>query len=141
MTDIQAALGLSQMSRLDEFVARRQELARLYDSQLADLPVEMQRSCSNSYSAMHLYIIRLTDGADNGLHRKVFEHMRTAGIGVNLHYIPVHTQPVYRRLGFETGDFPEAEAYYSQAITLPMFPGMRNEDISIVVQCLKEALQ
>ena len=121
MTDIQAALGLSQISRLDEFVKRRHEIASLYDNYLREFPVTPQHRSEGSYSGMHLYVIRLATEKLDKPHKQVFSELRDSGIGVNLHYIPVHTQPYYRELGFNVGDFPEAERYYSEVISLPCF--------------------
>lgn len=141
MTDIQAALGLSQLQRLDEFVARRQELARRYDQLLADLPLKTPWQHPDSYSAWHLYVIRLMLGEIPLSRREVFEYMREQGIGVNVHYIPVHTQPDYQDLGFKADQYPEAEKYYQEAITLPLFPAMNNDDQNAVISTLKGALQ
>ena len=141
LTDIQAALGISQMNRLDEYVKRRHVLAKRYDELLADLPVTIPWQHKDSYSGLHLYVIRLNIGAINQTHRKVFESLREHGIGVNLHYIPVHTQPYYQELGFNSGDFPEAERYYSEAITLPIYPAMSEAQQDQVVAALKEAVQ
>lgn len=143
MTDMQAALGASQMTRLDSFVQRRTLLAARYDTALAHLPVDVPGRDPEAASSHHLYVVRLgTDGAADpaGFHRKVFEGLRAAGIGVNLHYIPVHTQPYYRKLGFREGDFPIAEAYYRRAISIPLYPGMSDEDQDRVVAALKAQL-
>ncbi len=140
MTDLQAALGLSQFHRLDNYVARRHELARRYDELLADLPVTTPWQHPDSYSGLHLYVIRLRLEQIGKTHCQVFEALREAGIGVNLHYIPVHTQPYYRQLGFKPGDFPKAERYYQEAISLPMFPLLTNEEQDQVISVLKEIL-
>ena len=140
MTDIQAALGMSQLTRLDEFVQHRHEIAADYDRLLSGLPVKLLQRASDCYSAYHLYVIRLESGADSGLRRKVYDYMYNAGIGVNVHYIPVHMQPYYQALGFRFGDFPEAEKYYAEALTLPLFPGLGEEDQSRVVAALETAL-
>ena len=140
MTDIQAALGMSQMARLDNFVARRHELADRYDDLLANLPVITPWQHPDSYSARHLYPIRLKLPEINASHRQVFEYLRSHGVGVNLHYIPVHTQPYYRRLGFRYGDFPAAESYYAEAITLPMYSTLSDKQLEHVVEVLKQAL-
>ncbi|WP_420335136.1 UDP-4-amino-4,6-dideoxy-N-acetyl-beta-L-altrosamine transaminase [Roseibium sp.] len=135
MTELQAALGISQLEKLDHFVARRHELARRYDERLEALPLVRPHQHEDSFSAFHLYVVRLqTDDAD--LHRTVFEKLREQGIGVNLHYIPVHLQPYYEALGFRHGDYPEAERYYRQAITLPLFPGMSEQDQDDVIRVL-----
>jgi UDP-4-amino-4,6-dideoxy-N-acetyl-beta-L-altrosamine transaminase len=141
MTELQAALGVSQMRRLDEFVARRHALARRYDEMLAGLSVVTPWQHPDSYSGLHLYVIRL-DPAQTGERRlQVFESLRSQGIGVNVHYIPVHTQPYYRNLGFEPGDFPQAERYYAEVISLPMFHGMTEAQQDAVVEALRKAVQ
>ncbi|MBV6285960.1 UDP-4-amino-4,6-dideoxy-N-acetyl-beta-L-altrosamine transaminase [Pseudomonas aegrilactucae] len=140
MTELQAALGVSQMERLDQYVARRHQLARRYDQLLADLPVITPWQHPDSYSGLHLYVIRLELEALNISHREVFESLRGQGIGVNLHYIPVHSQPYYQRLGFRVGDFPEAERYYAQAISLPMFQTMSEQQQDVVVAALNKIL-
>jgi UDP-4-amino-4,6-dideoxy-N-acetyl-beta-L-altrosamine transaminase len=140
MTELQAALGLSQMDRLDTFVARRHELAERYDRLLADLPVTTPRQHPDGYSGLHLYVIRLQLDNLTKTHRQVFESLRAQGIGVNLHYIPVHTQPYYQAMGFAAEDFPEAMAYYHEAISLPMFQGLTDEQQDQVVCALRVAL-
>jgi UDP-4-amino-4,6-dideoxy-N-acetyl-beta-L-altrosamine transaminase len=137
LTDIHAALGLSQMRRLDEFVARRRAIARQYDETLEDLPLTIPWQHADGHSAFHLYVIRLKLNEIDRTHRQVFEGLRSAGIGVNLHYIPVHIQPYYRRLGFADGDFPEAEGYYREAMSLPMFSGLSNERQADVIEALR----
>lgn len=137
MTDIQAALGLSQLQRLDEFVARRNQLAARYDRLLADLPVGRPVLRSPMTSAWHLYVVHVPDGA----RRRVFDAMRAAGIGVNVHYIPAHLQPYYRKRGFKHGDFPEAERHYAAAISLPLFPGLSEVDQDRVVAVLAASLK
>src|SRR5690606_25439876 len=123
MTDLQAALGVSQMARVDDYVARRHAIADRYDNLLADLPLVTPLRHPDGRSALHLYVIRLAPEAlAQPGHRAVFEGMRARGVGVNLHYIPVHTQPYYRERGIGQGIFPAAEAYYASAISLPMFP-------------------
>ncbi|TRO12866.1 UDP-4-amino-4,6-dideoxy-N-acetyl-beta-L-altrosamine transaminase [Ectopseudomonas mendocina] len=139
MTELQAALGVSQMQRLDQFVARRHELARRYDELLADLPVVTPWQHPDSYSGLHLYVIRLKLDDIRRTHRQVFESLRAQGIGVNLHYIPVHSQPYYQRMGFQSGDFPQAEHYYAEAISLPMYYGLSETMQDTVVQALREA--
>ncbi|PTN34143.1 UDP-4-amino-4,6-dideoxy-N-acetyl-beta-L-altrosamine transaminase [Desulfonatronum sp. SC1] len=140
MTDIQAALGLSQLHRLDAFVSRRSELANRYDELLAGLPLITPWQHPDGASAWHLYVVRLQLDQLRVIHKQVFETMREQGIGVNLHYIPVHTQPWFKRLGFMPGMFPEAEKYYQEAITLPLFPGMTEDAQDRVVGALKRIL-
>jgi len=132
MTDLQAALGISQLQRLDEFVAKRNELAQRYNELLGDLPVSLPQIIEDAYSSWHLYPVRLRLDKIKRTHREVFEALREAGIGVNLHYMPVHLQPYYRALGFEQGMFPEAEAYGRDAISLPIYPGLNERDVQRV---------
>jgi dTDP-4-amino-4,6-dideoxygalactose transaminase len=141
MTDIQAALGASQMSRLETFSARRRELASLYDEALADLPVRPLARDPRGISGWHLYMIRLDLKAIRKSRREVYDALRDQGVLVNVHYIPVHLQPDYQRLGFKPGMFPEAERYYDEAITLPMFPGMSDEDVQRVKNAVANALK
>ncbi|AUM13738.1 UDP-4-amino-4,6-dideoxy-N-acetyl-beta-L-altrosamine transaminase [Ketobacter alkanivorans] len=138
MTELQAALGTSQMRRLDAYVARRHELAQRYNQLLNGLPVTLPWQHPDSYSGLHLYVIRIRGGKEK--HLRVFEMLRAQGVGVNLHYIPVHTQPYYQDMGFRQGDYPEAEAYYGQAISLPMFPTMMEQQQDEVVEALRVAL-
>lgn len=140
ITDIQAALGLSQLDKLDGFLARRRELVARYQTALADLPLTLPTAQADAESAWHLYVVRVQTGRVSLSHRQVFEALRAAGIGVNVHYIPVHLQPYYRALGFNAGDFPEAEAYYGQAISLPMYPAMSNAQQDEVIKQLQRLL-
>lgn len=137
MTELQAALGLSQMGRLDAYVAMRHALVKRYDEQLSVLPVSTPWQHPDGYSSFHLYVIRLAEGSRR---RQVFETMRDRGIGVNVHYIPVHTQPYFRSMGFALGDFPQAERYYAEAISLPLYPGLSEADQNHVIGSLREAL-
>jgi UDP-4-amino-4,6-dideoxy-N-acetyl-beta-L-altrosamine transaminase len=141
MTELQAALGVSQMERLDDYVSRRHALAKRYDEQLADLPVTLPWQHPDCYSSLHLYVIRLKRDQIGRTHREVFEALREQGIGVNLHYIPVHTQPYYQRMGFKAGDFPEAERYYAEAISLPLYPTMTTAQQDQVITALSKALR
>lgn len=140
ITELQAALGLSQLSRLDQYVERRHELAGRYDQLFSELPVVIPWQHPDSYSGMHLYVIRLQLNKIAKTHKQVFEALRAQGIGVNLHYIPIHTQPYYQRMGFKIGDFPEAERYYTEAISLPMFPLLTEKQQDQVVQALAREL-
>ena len=139
LTDLQAALGLSQLERLETIVAERQRLLEVYRQKLAFLPVSLLEIPPTVSSAQHLAVIRLHD-RDPDHQRCVFEGLRAAGIGVQLHYSPVHLQPYYRRLGFSEGDFPEAEAYARNAISLPMYPGLQDHEQERVVQVLSSLL-
>lgn len=139
MTDMAAALGASQMERLDVFIERRHERAARYDQLLASLPVLLPARDAANRSALHLYVIRLK-AASMQKRSAVFDHMRRAGIGVNVHYIPVHLQPHYQALGFRERQFPMAEAYYRQALTLPLFPDLSDTGQDAVVAALTEAL-
>jgi len=139
MTDLQAALGISQLTRLEEYVKRRNDLAQRYNHLLESLPVTIPWQHSDSYSPFHLYVIRLNMNKIKKSHREIFESMRQQGIGVNLHYIPIHTQPWYQKMGFKKGDFPEAEKYYSEAISLPIYPTMSEHQQDMVVAALKKA--
>lgn len=139
MTDIHAALGLSQLGQLDEFVARRRQLARRYDEALGELPLVRPWQHPDAHSAFHLYVVRLRLERLAKGHRQIFEELRQQGILVNLHYIPVHIQPYYRTLGFCDGDFPEAECYYREAITLPLFAALTERDQDRVIEALQES--
>jgi UDP-4-amino-4,6-dideoxy-N-acetyl-beta-L-altrosamine transaminase len=140
MTELQAALGVSQMERLDAYVTRRHQLAHRYDELLAQLPVTTPWQHVDSHSGLHLYPIRLQLEKVPKNHLQVFESLRARGIGVNLHYIPVHTQPYYQRMGFQPGDFPEAQAYYREAISLPIYQTMSDAQQDQVVTALGKAL-
>lgn len=140
MTDLQAALGLSQMQRLDLFVKKRHEVANRYDLLLADLPVVSPWQHSDSYSGFHLYVIRLKLAEINKTQRQIYNAFYAADVGVNVHYIPVYRQPFYERMGFEAGYCPEAEQYYSEVISIPMYPGLTPEQQDFVVLSLRQAL-
>ena len=139
MTELQGALGVSQMNYLDDFVTRRHQLAKRYDELLTDLPIMLPYRNPANYSGFHLYPIQLT--ADSGKTRKqVFDSLRAQNIGVNVHYIPVHTQPYYAKLGFKQGDFPHAERYYAQAISLPLYYDLSEASQTQVVNAIYQAL-
>ena len=139
MTDVQAALGVSQMGRVDEFVAARRRLAAHYDDLLAGMPVRTPWQHPDSASAWHLYVVRLSLEEVRRPHREVFEAMRNAGIGVNLHYIPVYRQPYYAQRGATGAGCPESERYYAEAITLPLYPGLSEVQQHRVVRTLRES--
>ncbi len=141
MTDIQAALGVSQMTRLSQYVIRRHEIAQKYNQLLADLPVIRPWQHPEGYSAYHLYVIRLCLDRIGSTHLEVFESLRKKEIMVNLHYIPVHMQPYYQKLGFKKGDYPNSEQYYREAISIPMHPNITDSDQDMVVQSLYEAMR
>jgi UDP-4-amino-4,6-dideoxy-N-acetyl-beta-L-altrosamine transaminase len=136
MTEIQAALGVSQMNRLAAFIARRRGLAARYHDLLSDLPLQLPTQNPESASSWHLYVVRVPAAK----HAAVFDAMRSAQIGVNLHYIPVHLQPHYRDMGFTDGQFPQAEAYYAEAISIPLYVGLSDADQDRVVQTLAKVL-
>lgn len=141
MTDVQAALGLSQLARIDQYVARRHTLARRYDQLMAGLPVRLPWHHPDGYSGMHLYVVRIELGPKQNSRLSVFEFLRAASIGVNVHYIPVHTQPYFKQFGFTDEDYPEAMRYYREAISLPLFPAMTEKEQDQVVVSLGQALQ
>jgi UDP-4-amino-4,6-dideoxy-N-acetyl-beta-L-altrosamine transaminase len=136
LTDLQAVLGVSQLERLDEYVRARHGVARRYADGLHALDIVLPWQSPDSFSALHLYPIQVPSDR----RREVFDAMRLNGVGVNVHYIPVHTQPYYRRLGFRIGDFPRAEAYYERAISLPMFPTLSHGQQARVIEVLRAAL-
>lgn len=140
MTDVHAALGLSQIRRLDEFISKRHDVAKRYDQLLRDLPLVIPWQHADSYSSYHLYVIRLKLDETRKTQRQVYTALRAAGIGVNLHYIPVYRQPYYEQMGFKVGYCPQAEQYYSEAISIPMFPGLTGGQQDVVVQALRLAL-
>ena len=140
MTDISAALGLSQLSRLVEFVERRREIACIYDDAFAGLSITTPWQHPDTASAWHLYIVRIDEQRAGRIRREVFDEFREAGIGVNLHYMPVYLQPYYRELGFDRGYCPNAEAYYSEAISLPMYPAMSNRQQQQVIAAVSKAV-
>ncbi|PNW32303.1 UNVERIFIED_CONTAM: UDP-4-amino-4,6-dideoxy-N-acetyl-beta-L-altrosamine transaminase [Euhalothece sp. KZN 001] len=141
ITDLQAALGASQMQRLETFVDRRRSLAQRYNEQLQDLPLTLPDQHPDTHSSWHLYVIRLQLDQIQKTHQQVFDELREAQIGVNLHYIPVHTQPYYQQFGFKWGDFPEAEQYYREAISIPLYYGLTEADQDRVVKTLREILR
>lgn len=140
LTDLQAALGQSQLTRLDLYLTRRHQLAERYDRLLADLPLTRPYQAPDTWSAFHLYPVKVDRTRTRRTRAEVFAHLRAGGVGVNVHYIPVHTQPYYQRLGFKPGDYPEAEAYYADAMSLPMFYALTDAEQDRVVELLREML-
>ncbi len=140
LTDLQAALGFSQLAQLEASVAKRHQIAQRYDTELAGLPLITPWQSPDAHSALHLYPIQLDATRSQLNRRQLFDGLRAAGIGVNVHYIPVHTQPHYRRLGFAPGQFPAAEAYYAQAVSLPMFPTLTDAQQGEVIAALQQLL-
>ena len=141
MNELQAVLGLSQMERLDAFVARRHACQEYYDDRLDSLPIITPFQSPDCFSALHLYPIQLKQEQVKKPRKQVFSELRSSGIGVNVHYIPVHLQPHYKKLGFKKGDFPEAEAYYERALSIPLFPSLTKEMQDEVVEKLKRVLE
>jgi dTDP-4-amino-4,6-dideoxygalactose transaminase len=140
MTDIQAALGLSQMSRLEEFVKSRHLLSDRYDELLQDSSVTIPYQHPDTYSATHLYIIRVPKNGKNKTHLQLFENLRLAGILVNLHYIPIYKHPFYEKMGYDETLFPESESYYSEAISIPMYSSLTISDQDIIIEKIKKPL-
>ncbi len=140
MTDIQAALGCSQMERLDTFVARRRQLAQRYDELLADLPIRIPKQSADTNSSWHIYAVRLDKTCTSKSKAEIFEEMKKRGVTLNLHYIPVHLQPYYQALGFQQGDFPASERYYEEAFTLPLYYELKDEQQNQIVRALREVL-
>ena len=131
---------MSQLARLPSFIQRRRQLAKQYDELLSDLPLQLPLRNEDSQSAWHLYIIRLAIPELHARHKEIFSKLREANIGVNLHYIPVHTQPYYQNMGFKEGDFPQAENYYASAISIPLFYRMTDQEQLQIVEQLRESL-
>ena len=141
MTDIHAALGASQLRRIDEFIARRRYLAARYDELMAGLPLQVPEQHEAGRSAWHLYAVQLLLERLKKSRREIFEDLRHAGIGVHVHYIPVHRQPYYRESGWQEGSYPQAEKFYRRALSLPLFPGLKDADQEKVVANLQEILE
>lgn len=140
LTDLQAALGLSQLQRLDQFVARRQEIFDRYQDKLQGLPIQQPIAQFQSQSSHHLYVIRLKLDQISRSKQEIFSLLREQGIGIQIHYIPVHTQPYYRQLGFEWGNFPESEFYYQEAISLPIHYDLSDAEHDRIIQTFKEVI-
>ncbi|WP_247149447.1 UDP-4-amino-4,6-dideoxy-N-acetyl-beta-L-altrosamine transaminase [Escherichia coli] len=135
MTELQAALGVSQLKSIDDFVTRRHELAERYKKALEDIPISLPYQAESGHSAFHLYPVTVKNSAQR---KTLFDYLRNKNIGVNVHYIPVHTQPYYEKLGHKIGDYPVAEDYYSRTISIPMYSALTNEDQDYVIQCIRE---
>jgi UDP-4-amino-4,6-dideoxy-N-acetyl-beta-L-altrosamine transaminase len=140
MTDVQAALGNSQLRRLEAMQARRESLAARYDTLLKDLPLVLPPRLSDRRSSWHLYSVEVDESRTSATRLAVFQALRNAQIGANVHYIPIHTQPFYARMGFARGDFPASERYYARAISLPLFPALTSAQQDLVVSTLASAL-
>lgn len=141
MTDLQAALGFSQLRRIDEFVARRHEIAQRYDRDLKSLPLIPYFQHPDAFSAYHLYSVRLDPARAKSTRRSLYDALHQAGIQVNVHYIPIHTQPFYQAMGFKNGDFPQAEAYYQEALSLPMYYGLQEGQQRSVISAIQNILR
>jgi dTDP-4-amino-4,6-dideoxygalactose transaminase len=141
MTDLQAALGKSQLQKVDEFIEKRHYFAERYFTKLSSLGVQLPFQTDDAYSAFHLYPLQLDEAITGINKRQVFSKLREKGIGVNVHYIPVHTQPYFKQIGFKKGDFPIAENYYKRAITIPLFSGMTRDEQDTVVSSLHTVLE
>ena len=138
MTEMQAALGVTQLKHLDAWVARRHELANRYDRLLAHLPLILPIHSRSNYSGLHLYVIQVNEGKTNLARKFVFNELRRLGVGVNVHYIPVHIQPDYKKLGFKLGDYPNSESYYQRCISLPLFSTLSNDQQDHIVDALSQ---
>ena len=138
MTDIQAALGLCQMKRLDKFVQRRHEITERYNDALKTLPIIAPWQAPKMYSSYHLYPIRIPEGQCKKSQRQIYDTLWQSGIAANVHYIPVHRQPYYESKGFKVGDFPEAECFHREAISIPIYPGLSRKQQDTVLQVLEK---
>ena len=141
MTELQAALGFSQMDKLDEFVARRRYLVSRYDELLQDLPMITPHVLEGANPSWHLYMVRVDFSKLQVNKVQLFAEMKKRGVVLNLHYIPVHTQPYYQDLGFKQGDFPQSEKYYEEIFTLPLYYGLTDEQQDDVVAALRDCLK
>jgi len=140
MTDMQAALGISQLQRIDEFICRRQMLAKVYNEKLAELPLVLPYQQPDTDSAWHLYVIKIKQHEGGKSRRQVYDALRGYNIGVNVHYIPVHTQPYYQKMGFKQGDFPQTEHYYQNVLTIPLYYGLTAQEQQYVIDCLNRCI-
>ena len=140
LTDLQAALGVSQIKRTKEFISKRREISRRYNELLNGLPIITPKQENYSLSSWHLYVIRIKSNLSKKSHDEIFHTLREKNILVNLHYIPIHLQPFYKKLGFKKGDFPKAEKYYREAISLPIYYSLSFEEQDYVINTLKNIL-
>ena len=141
MTDIYAALGLSQLKRIDEFIKRRHEIANFYDNSLKKIDwLSLPFQAEYSYTSYHLYIIRIKNKISEINHRDFFEKLRNSGLLVNLHYIPIYRHPFYSKMGFDKKDFPESESYFSEAISIPIFPSLKKKEQEEIVKIIESPL-
>ena len=141
MNDLEAALGKSQLVSIDKFIRKRNELANLYTNYLQDISITPQKVDSHDVSSYHLYSIRLDKNVIKNNQRAVYNHMHSQGVKVNLHYIPIHLQPFYSKLGFKRGDFPEAEKYYQECMSLPLYPSLQRDEVIYVCDQLLDVLR
>jgi len=139
MTDIQAALGISQIQRLDEYIFKRSKIIKKYNQELKDYPLVLPYQHQDTSSAYHLYVIKISKYSPL-TRRQLFDKLIDKNIGANVHYIPIHTQPYYQRMGFKQGDFPNAEDYYQHSISLPVFPTLTDDEQNYIIDTLKESL-
>jgi UDP-4-amino-4,6-dideoxy-N-acetyl-beta-L-altrosamine transaminase len=140
MTELQAALGISQIKRLDEYISKRHEIAEMYNQMLSQLDIITPKQCIESYSSYHLYVIRLDLKKLKKTHKEIFIDLRSNGVGVNLHYIPLYLHPYYEKMGFDKKLFPNSETYYSEAISIPIFQTLKNEDFQKVCDVLDKVI-
>lgn len=140
MNDIQAALGLNQMKRLDKIISRRHEIARTYDNELGNLPITLPWQTPNFHSSYHLYNILVGNELKSKSQRQVYDGLWAKGIAINLHYIPVHRQPYYEDLGFKENDFPVAESFHQETISIPMYASLKDEDQAYVIDSIKKVI-
>ena len=138
LTDIQAALGISQMARIDDFIRRRHDIAARYDREFASLPLTTPYQSPDIYSSYHLYPIRVSKEQGGRTQREMYDHLQRSGINVNLHYIPVYRQPYFQKMGFERGYCPEAEAYFTQALSIPMYPTLTDDEQGFVIGAIRD---
>lgn len=137
LTDIQAALGISQMTRIDDFIRRRHEIAGRYDRELSSIPILAPWQSPDIYSSYHLYVIRVSAASGGKTQRQAYDELQAKGVNVNLHYIPVYRQPYFQAMGFERGYCPEAEAYFTQALSIPMYPTLTDDEQGHVISVLQ----